>query len=589
MSTSSPPVAISDAPATAEREEVALPPANSARSAVSWILFAIGTFALVGVGFALWLRTVAAGLPDVRMAYNVFYVLFGRHEPLGLATVAVFSFAFAWFFRRRSHTPDRSPDAAASISSRAPRIVLWLALAVFAISSLGTSVVSHNYLLTGDENAADFQARIFLRGKITAEVPDQWAPVVRMLKPTFIDFLPSTQSWKAAYLPVYAAMRAVFQSVDLQGLLNPLLAAISVLALYGTARNIWPDDKKNAVIAAALLGTSSQVLLMATTGYAMSAHLALNTVWLWLYSQPDRRRFYLAPVLGVFAIGLHQPIVHALFAAPFLLRLVLQRKWRPTVVFALIYLAGCAGWAAWQSHYSSPSASGANPFSIFKLVNPRMAIIQPMNLLLIIGWGSLALPLLTFLGFRRVFRLPPILQDAALSCILTFGFYYFFHLDQAHGWGYRYFHGVFSCLVLVAVVGWRSLIAKVGERPAHVFLGAALAASLLIQLPLRCFQVEAFVRPYARTAALIHSLPVNLVAVDPNLAWYSTDLIRNDPFLESRPLVVSLYSLDPDAIKVLSKAGTVRFVERETLTQLGLSTTAFDGLTREAFFLGRGE
>ncbi len=571
------------------RREDAPPPQNPALSGIFWILIGISTFALIGAVFALWLRTVAAGLPDVRMGYNVFYVLFGRHEPVGLALVAIFSLAVAWFIRRRPPQADALPFTSRQVTSRARLVVISLAVGVFAITAVGTSLVSHDYLLTGDENAADFQARIFLRGKITVEVPDEWVPVVRMLKPTFIDFLPSTQSWKAAYLPVYAAMRALFQSVNLQGLLNPLLAAVSVLALYGTARNIWPGDKMNAVIAAALLGTSSQVLLMAMTGYAMPAHLALNTIWLWLYSQPNRRRFYLAPVLGVLAIGLHQPVVHALFAAPFLFRLVLQRRWRPAVVFAMIYLAGCVGWAAWRSYYAPPSTSGASALSIFKLANPRMAIIQPMNLLLIVGWSSLAIPLLTLLGFRRVFRIPPILQDAALSCLLTFGFYYFFYLDQAHGWGYRYFHGAFSCLVLMAVVGWNSLIAKVGERSAYIFFGAALAVSLLVQLPLRCVQVESFVRPYARTAAAIHSLPVDLVAIDPNLAWYSTDLVRNDPFLESRPLIVSLYSLDPKAIKVLSNAGTVRFVERETLTQLGLSTTAFGGLTREAFFLGRGE
>ena len=70
-----------------------------------------------------------------------------------------------------------------------------------------------------------------------------------------------------------------------------------------------------------------------------------------------------------------------------------------------------------------------------------MLIIQPMDLLLIIGWSALATPLLAVLGFRRIFREPPMIRDAAISCFLTFGFYYFFRLDQCHGWGYRYFHG----------------------------------------------------------------------------------------------------------------------------------------------------
>ena len=82
----------------------------------------------------------------------------------------------------------------------------------------------------------------------------------------------------------------------------------------------------------------------------MPAHLALNTIWLWLYSRPDRRAFYLAPFVGVVAIGLHQPIVHALFVAPFLVRLVLQRRWRTVGIFTVIYLAGCLGWFMWKAH-----------------------------------------------------------------------------------------------------------------------------------------------------------------------------------------------------------------------------------------------
>src|SRR3712207_8592459 len=52
---------------------------------------------------------------------------------------------------------------------------------------------SHNYALTADENLADFQARIFLRGKITAEVPEQFRPAARVLAPTFVDYFRSEE------------------------------------------------------------------------------------------------------------------------------------------------------------------------------------------------------------------------------------------------------------------------------------------------------------------------------------------------------------------------------------------------------------
>ena len=47
----------------------------------------------------------------------------------------------------------------------------------------------------------------------------------------YVDYLPAAHAWKATYLPVYAAMRALFQSVYLQAFLNPFLAALTVRAL----------------------------------------------------------------------------------------------------------------------------------------------------------------------------------------------------------------------------------------------------------------------------------------------------------------------------------------------------------------------
>ena len=277
-----------------------------------------------------------------------------------------------------------------------------VAVVVFAIAAIGTQTVFHNYLVTADEYLADFQARIFLHGKFQAEVPSAWVSAERFLNlPFFVRYFPANHSWNSVYLPVYAAMRAVFQSVGLQSLLNPFLAALTVLALYGTARNIWPESKTNALVAIGLLVSSSQFLVMSMTSYSMPAHLALNAIWLWLYSRPDRGWFYLAPLVGVLAIGLHQPIVHALFALPFLLRLVLQRRWRAVLIFAPIYLAGCALWFAWQARYQVGSSDGIG--SLFKILNPRMPIIQSMNLLLIIGWASLATPFLAVLGASQFF------------------------------------------------------------------------------------------------------------------------------------------------------------------------------------------
>jgi hypothetical protein len=525
-----------------------------------------------GIAWGLWLQTCRLGQPDPNDWYNVFYVLFARHEPIALAIVVVFSLTSAYALFR---TVGKVEITVSTFGGRRER--LWLAavaVLVLAVTGLGTHRIAHNYALTADENLADFQAKIFLQGKTRAEVPAQWREVIRVIQPTFVSYYPATHSWNSSYLPVYSAMRAVFQSIQLQSLLNPFLAAITLLALYGVARNIWPAARENAWIAVALLASSSQFLLMSMTSYAMPAHLALNTIWLWLYSQPHRRMFYLAPLVGVLAVGLHQPVVHALFATPFLLRLVWQRRWAASLFFGVIYFIGCVTWYFWMKNYQTPSPDGMSSF--FRLFNARMAIIQPMNLLLLIGWLSLPAALLSTLGFRRFFQLSPFLQDCAMSCFITFGFYYFFYAAQAHGWGYRYFYGVLSCFVLIAAVGWNSLSQIIGDRRAKIFLSIGVAISLLVQFPLRCIQVERFVRPYARTAALFHAIPADMVAFDPRDAWYSADLIRNDPFLERRPVIVSLFGLTPTAIAVLEKNGSACFISRDDLTRLGMFTARSD-------------
>jgi hypothetical protein len=549
------------------------------------ILFGITIFCLAGMVFAFWLRTVPAGHADPQLAFNVFYYLFAQNEPAGLLVVALFSAGAALWFRRSQRLEEDRPVEKGILTG-------WLCIAaavvVFAVAAIGTQTVFHNYLVTADEYLADFQARIFLRGKLQAEVPSAWVSAERFLNlPFFVRYFPANHSWNSVYLPVYAAMRAVFQSVGLQSLLNPFLAALTVIAVYGAARNIWPESKTNALVAIGLLVSSSQFLVMSMTSYSMPAHLALNAIWLWLYSRPDRGWFYLAPLVGVLAIGLHQPIVHALFVLPFLLRLVLERRWRAVLIFAPIYLAGCALWFAWQARYQVGGNAGIGSF--FRILNPRMPIIQSMNLLLIIGWTSLAAPFLAVLGASQFFKVRPIIQDSILSCVLTFGFYFFFYLDQAHGWGYRYFHGAIACFIIVAVAGFNRLSNLVGQHRATKFVLVGIAASLLIQFPLRCFEAERFVRPYARTAAAIHAIPKDIVAFDWLDAWYSADLIRNDPFLEQRPIIVSIFQLTPEAVAALEKNGTARFITRDDLTRLGMFTTRRNDYAHDPFELGRGK
>ena len=223
----------------------------------------------------------------------------GMNRP-GLALVLAFLALTAVWLRRGA------PASSRQLSFRPEFAVLLCALLTFAGGVLGNEFVFHHYALTADENMANFQAQIFLQGHLRAVIPPFWEPMIRIIAPTHVAYFPALHSWNSSYLPVYAALRALFMSAGLQVLLNPLCAAVSVIMVAAVTRKLWPDDPWKPAIAAALLASSSQVLVMSMTAYAMPAHLALNLIWLWLYLHPAKRRFWLTPFVGVAALALHQ-------------------------------------------------------------------------------------------------------------------------------------------------------------------------------------------------------------------------------------------------------------------------------------------
>ena len=138
------------------------------------------------------------------------------------------------------------------------------------------------------------------------------------LTPTFAMFNAERNTWISPYLPVYAAIRAIFSILGIRSLTNAALAGLSILALAGIVRKLWPREESFPLIACLLLATSSQFLLMSMTAFSMPAHLYLNLVWLWLYTRNDRWSCLATPWIGVLAMGLHNPVVHGTFRAPLL-------------------------------------------------------------------------------------------------------------------------------------------------------------------------------------------------------------------------------------------------------------------------------
>jgi hypothetical protein len=203
-------------------------------------------------------------------------------------------------------------------SARPVHLVGVLAI-VAGIVVLGTKFCALGYAFSRDEAMVEFDAAILATGRLIATVPPEWRPFVPALQPEFRLAIPGDVAWVSSYLPGNAALRAVLGLVFNSAFTNAILMLVAVLAVFAIAKRLWPDRPDAWAISVLLLATSSQALFMAMTPYAMSAHLALNLLWLWLFLRDDKAGHLAAVGVGFVATGLHQIIFHPLFVAPFLL------------------------------------------------------------------------------------------------------------------------------------------------------------------------------------------------------------------------------------------------------------------------------
>jgi hypothetical protein len=394
------------------------------------------------------------------------------------------------------------------------------------------------------------------------------------MAPVFTAYRDLNGGWLSQYLPGYALLKTPFVLTGLEVLLNPLLAAMSVVLLAAIARRLWPDEGLRPWMALAFFVTSSEVLMTSGTGYSMPAHLALNLLWLWLYQRGDARSWGFALAVGVLALGLHNPMPHALFVAPFLLRLVRERRWRRTAAAAAAYGVGSVLWLAWL-RMANPFAHGDGPglFSMFALPNAIAFWLQTVNWSLLFTWHAPLFGALAVVGVARARQLGTVMTDVALGVALTLAFYLFFPLTQGHGWGYRYAYQVLGSLALLAAAGTPSLVAAAGARRAQALLVASFATALLVQVPLRFWQGERFIRPYAAAYRTLASKPARVVLVYGDSIWYSRDLIRNDPYLRGQPVVLAARMLTREGRAKIEAAnpGQVVEVRDGELLRLGLT------------------
>ncbi|MFI5014590.1 MAG: hypothetical protein ACHQAY_19830 [Hyphomicrobiales bacterium] len=467
----------------------------------------------------------------------------------------------------------------------------WLTTSVLAGLTLaatlaGTFLVFGNFHFSRDEFLADFDSVIFRSGRLIADLPTEWRPFARALGPDFMLPIPGNAGWISAYLPVNAAFRALIGLILDPAFASPVLACIAVIALFGIARRLWPGRLDAAFVAVTLLVTSSQFLVTAMTSYAMTAHLAFNLLWLWLYLRDDRLSHAGAIGVGFLATGLHQLLFHPLFAAPFIARLWWIGRRRPALLYIVAYAAICIFWMLyWQLVLS---VHGVAPDDA-ETTGPALFIVRAMRFLRDFSWDGTGLMLknvLRFIAWQNLIALP--LALAAWTAIrrgeglarpliggllLTIAAMFIILPYQGHGWGYRYLHGLLGSFCLLAGYGWMAVTARASHREiaaGRASLAMTSAIAVAIMLPLHAFQAGGLVAPYRKAVAAIEGAPVGIVIVDRSGLLFAGDLVRNDPFLRNQPKMLDLTYLDENRVADICKRFTVAVFDRRQAVALGI-------------------
>lgn len=470
--------------------------------------------------------------------------------------------------------------------------VAALAAVVFVFVLWGSHGVYLDYPLSMDEFFADYQAQVYASGTAVVPVPDEWSPYRLAFFHNFMGLLNGGQYWIANYLPVHSLFRAPFVLLGAPEILNALAVSGSIGLTAHIARRLFPGDLWAPIAAALLTAGSSQTLIVGMSAYAHSMHLFLNLLWLALFMSDRRWAFVLLPWVGALAIGLHQVHYHLLFAFPFFAYMALQRRWRWLFYACPIYGVAFLGFSNWFRVVEIVIGSGGT----IELVDWATTHVNKAaevagnsggwiysslagttNFFRLIAWQHLLLLPLVAVALFHWKRLPTVVKLLVIGCAITLVARFVVTPNTGHQWGYRYFHNMLGNLVLLAVAGliflreglptdWRTRLARM--------LAWSSAISLFVLLPIRSVQVNEFVRPFAQASAFLESLPHDVVIVDTATIWIGADLVRNDPWLRNRPLLLDKRKLTPEQQAELMQARSAVEIGFEELQRFGLKPSA---------------
>ena len=530
------------------------------------------------LGLALLIVALCAAASAIDRALptpQLFYItgaFFHAHDAFWLIALALFLIALAGL-----PLPSGLFATVHGLSPLAERTAaIALALLVVMLGALGAHWVLLDYPLSWDECLARFDSLIFRSGHIVAPLSEEWRRYADALAwQPFMQPVADHAALVSAYLPVNAGLRALIGGWTDEALTSPLLAALAIFSTHGVGRRLWPGRPDATFVATVLVLSSSQVLVTAMTPYAMTAHLAFNLLWLWLFLC-DRPLTHAGAILvGILATGLHQLVFHPLFAAPFVFSLYRKKRVELALVYALSYAGMILFWISYwkiglalQNLAAPGAAPGAGAIAGTRYFLERVASLLidyegqsiPLmlkNTLRFIVWQNPLLLPLAGLSWRAVAQDRGYARELLAGVLLTFALMSLLMPYQGHGWGYRYLHGLIGNLALLAGFGWIAATESATAREraairAALFLSSAF--SLLVLLPAHLESARRLTEPYARADAALRQAKSDIILIDKTGMRYGSDFARNDPFMRERPIRLALDKLsDADLVALCGR------------------------------------
>jgi hypothetical protein len=201
-----------------------------------------------------------------------------------------------------------------------------------------------------------------------------------------------------------------------------------------------------------------------------------------------------APWLGVTALGLPNPLAHALFAAPFLLRVLRARRLGWIAYYGAVYGAAALVSYRWTS-FTHPEAAPRPPFASLDLASAARYFVGAIDLSAFLTWQAPAMALFLVAAALLVRSLKPAERDLLAGLVLTFAFYFVFHETSGDDRNYRHLYPVLGSAALLAASATVRVAAQRGGTLVPRLVIASTAVALLVQLPLRMVQAQRATRP----------------------------------------------------------------------------------------------